>query len=250
MSPSFDDESLIPEEYNAFPSSASHMSKSHDSPRRQTLTSMLKPYESGLLVASKQGRGRVRLRVCRQPSVEQRPPTRDEHHGSQTSVVTHTQRCRDMYPPERRLSALQRLGESQRCLSMARWNTAMKRATRKLGRQLTNEHMNTISATDKPTKGYCRQCLTMPTEGKLILEVADTGRGISEEEQQKLFQPFVQANKIVYSEFGGTGLGLWISQKLVRAMKGSITCRSQLGQGSVFTVTIPTTCARPAKTVR
>ncbi len=71
------------------------------------------------------------------------------------------------------------------------------------------------------------------------ITVKDTGIGISPSQQQKLFQPFNQANSSISRTFGGTGLGLVITQKLVTLMGGGIFVKSQLGKGSVFTTRIP-----------
>jgi signal transduction histidine kinase/CheY-like chemotaxis protein len=73
----------------------------------------------------------------------------------------------------------------------------------------------------------------------IIIKVADTGVGISHENQKKLFSNFQQANSAVASQFGGTGLGLSLSQTLCRLMKGEITVESAPGVGSAFTITLP-----------
>ena len=76
-------------------------------------------------------------------------------------------------------------------------------------------------------------------EGTLVIKISDTGCGISEAEQSKLFKPFSQANKTTYSNFGGTGLGLWLSHKLITAMNGTITCSSEVNKGTTFTISLP-----------
>ena len=73
----------------------------------------------------------------------------------------------------------------------------------------------------------------------LRVRVSDTGIGIRPEELSKLFQPFVQANERVYTEFGGSGLGLSISKALVEEMGGGIGVESEVGVGSVFFFDIP-----------
>jgi hypothetical protein len=78
-----------------------------------------------------------------------------------------------------------------------------------------------------------------PTEGILTLEVADSGCGISPEDQQHLFKPFSQANKSIHGKYGGTGLGLWLCDNLIRAMKGTISCISAVGQGTKFVINLP-----------
>jgi adenylate cyclase len=71
------------------------------------------------------------------------------------------------------------------------------------------------------------------------LAVADTGIGMSPEQQAKLFEEFTQADTSTAQRYGGTGLGLAITRKLARMMGGDVTVTSQLGKGSVFTVRLP-----------
>ncbi len=75
--------------------------------------------------------------------------------------------------------------------------------------------------------------------GILVMEVIDTGEGMKEEEQNRLFKPFTQANGSIRGRFGGTGLGLWITKQLVQRMSGLIDVRSQFKRGSRFTITLP-----------
>jgi adenylate cyclase len=71
------------------------------------------------------------------------------------------------------------------------------------------------------------------------LAVADTGIGLTTEQQAKLFQDFTQADSLTARRYGGTGLGLALSRKLARMMGGDVTVSSQPGKGSVFTVRLP-----------
>jgi adenylate cyclase len=71
------------------------------------------------------------------------------------------------------------------------------------------------------------------------LAVADTGIGLTTEQQAKLFQEFTQADSLTARRYGGTGLGLALSRKLARMMGGDVTVTSELGRGSVFTIRLP-----------
>jgi signal transduction histidine kinase len=79
----------------------------------------------------------------------------------------------------------------------------------------------------------------MDDNGILVVDIIDTGIGMSEEEQKKLFKPFNQANNSVKAQYGGTGLGLWITKQLVYLMSGFIELRSKPKKGSRFTITLP-----------
>lgn len=80
--------------------------------------------------------------------------------------------------------------------------------------------------------------------GTLRFEIIDSGIGMSPQQQAKLFQPFSQGDGNVNREFGGTGLGLAISKRLTEMLGGEITCSSELGSGSTFTVTIDAEIAK------
>jgi signal transduction histidine kinase len=71
------------------------------------------------------------------------------------------------------------------------------------------------------------------------LAVADSGIGMTAEQQAKLFQDFTQADSLTARRYGGTGLGLAISRKLARMMGGDVTVASEPGKGSVFTLRLP-----------
>ncbi|MFZ2192993.1 MAG: HAMP domain-containing sensor histidine kinase [Candidatus Moraniibacteriota bacterium] len=74
---------------------------------------------------------------------------------------------------------------------------------------------------------------------ELLITVADTGMGISPEEQAKLFQKFYRIQTDETKNIIGTGLGLWITRELARKMNGDITLESMSGVGSRFTLHLP-----------
>ncbi|SER81973.1 Signal transduction histidine kinase [Vreelandella subterranea] len=83
------------------------------------------------------------------------------------------------------------------------------------------------------------------TVDHLFFDVSDTGCGLSDAQQQRLFEPFQQADASVARRFGGTGLGLAISKRLSDAMGGQMSVDSQPGEGSTFRCQLPLEEATP-----
>ncbi len=80
-------------------------------------------------------------------------------------------------------------------------------------------------------------------EDRLLLEVSDTGVGISEDDQRHVFERFHRATEGRVAHVGGTGLGLAISSELVERMGGELSLTSTLGEGSVFSARLPLVAA-------
>ncbi len=104
---------------------------------------------------------------------------------------------------------------------------------------LLNLGGNAIKFTDK---GYVKFHVQLIEEdgdtAHLRVRVSDTGIGVSEEAQTRLFKAFEQADSSTTRKYGGTGLGLAITQRLVIAMNGTIGMTSEIGKGSCFSFTV------------
>jgi signal transduction histidine kinase/CheY-like chemotaxis protein len=90
------------------------------------------------------------------------------------------------------------------------------------------------------TGGVCVHIQWCETSEILEIAVTDTGIGFDGEAAKRLFQRFLQADTSITRRFGGTGLGLSICRGLVDAMGGGMDWRSQPGEGSTFTIRLPT----------
>ena len=121
-----------------------------------------------------------------------------------------------------------------------------------LNQILMNLVSNAIKFTDSG-KAVVLIVTADPTAKVLRFEVIDQGIGIPPERQASVFEPFEQADNTITRKYGGTGLGLSITQKLVAMLGGTITLESTVGQGSIFTVSLPyeeTTCPDADSEVR
>ena len=86
-------------------------------------------------------------------------------------------------------------------------------------------------------------------DGWVSIAVRDTGAGISRDNLANLFQNFGEAEGATSSKYGGTGLGLALSQKLCRLMGGDISVVSEVGRGSCFAIRLPARMTIPAQQV-
>ncbi|HEU5093018.1 MAG TPA: ATP-binding protein, partial [Nitrospira sp.] len=111
---------------------------------------------------------------------------------------------------------------------------------------LTNLVTNAVKFTQKgQITVRVRQALV---QGLVIFEVSDTGIGIPTKELPYIFDEFRQVDGSSSRSYGGMGLGLALVKKLATLLQGEISVISQLGQGSIFTVTFPLRLPPPAPT--
>jgi signal transduction histidine kinase/CheY-like chemotaxis protein len=109
---------------------------------------------------------------------------------------------------------------------------------RRVRQILINLIGNAIKFTDR---GSVRLRITFDeSRSQIVFEVADTGIGISEELQGRLFRPFTQADASVTRHYEGTGLGLAITRRLAEMLGGQVSVVSRLQKGSTFRVTLST----------
>jgi signal transduction histidine kinase/CheY-like chemotaxis protein len=101
----------------------------------------------------------------------------------------------------------------------------------RLSQIITNLLSNAIKFTHNGTIDIT---INRVTNNRIRFEIKDTGIGLKREEQERLFQPFSQADGSTSREYGGTGLGLAISKQLVEMMNGKIWVESIYNQGSTF----------------
>jgi CheY-like chemotaxis protein/two-component sensor histidine kinase len=110
--------------------------------------------------------------------------------------------------------------------------------------RLTQVIVNLLSNAVKftPEGGEIRLGISLASESdgicELRVEVTDNGIGMTVEQQEKIFQAFMQADSGISREFGGTGLGLAISKRIVELMGGEIRVESELGKGTHFNFTV------------
>jgi len=110
----------------------------------------------------------------------------------------------------------------------------------RLRQVLINLLGNAVKYTEKGFVSFTAMCEQIDENTiNLVMEVSDSGRGIKQENIEKLFSEYVQLDMDARKGIEGVGLGLTITNNLVKAMKGSISVESEYGKGSKFTVKIP-----------
>jgi two-component system capsular synthesis sensor histidine kinase RcsC len=107
----------------------------------------------------------------------------------------------------------------------------------RLGQVMNNLLSNAIKFTE--TGQVTLRLSRDEAASQVLIEVEDTGIGISADQLPALFQDFTQADATITRRFGGTGLGLALCQRLAQAMGGTLTVQSQPGVGSRFTLRLP-----------
>ncbi len=118
----------------------------------------------------------------------------------------------------------------------------------RIGQILINYANNAIKFTEQGDIGIVVRVQSQDGDRLLLrFEVRDTGIGLSDEQMERLFQSFQQADTSTTRRYGGTGLGLAICKSLAELMGGEVGVRSQLGQGSTFWFTVPLQRGAPAR---
>jgi signal transduction histidine kinase len=104
---------------------------------------------------------------------------------------------------------------------------------------LINLANNAIKFTEKGHVHVTVQAIEIDSASWIQFDIEDTGIGIEEENLDKIFDSFSQADESMSRRFGGTGLGLAITKRLLALLGGSVDVKSEFGKGSVFTVILP-----------
>jgi len=140
----------------------------------------------------------------------------------------------DVYEPRANLKGLQILTHIQETIP-----ETIQTDPGRLKQVLDNLLSNAVKFTDSGQIRIEIRAFTQSNfESLLQFNVADTGKGISQEHLKHIFAPFTQADNSSTRKYSGTGLGLTLSQKLVQLLGGKLTVQSTVNQGSVFSVTL------------
>ena len=107
----------------------------------------------------------------------------------------------------------------------------------KVRQVLLNLLSNAAKFTNRGRIAVIARCV--PTSDGVRIDVVDTGIGIHERDLQAIWEDFRQVDQSRTREYGGTGLGLSITRKLLDRLGGTVSVRSNYGEGSMFSVTLP-----------
>ncbi len=88
-------------------------------------------------------------------------------------------------------------------------------------------------------KGFIKIDAEISKANLLIIKIEDSGIGIAKEKQQLIFEEFTQADDNIEKKYGGTGLGLTISKKIIEILDGKLILKSEIGIGSLFEIQLP-----------
>jgi len=114
----------------------------------------------------------------------------------------------------------------------------------KISQVLRNFISNALKFTER---GEIRVSATIRDGDTVVFSVADSGIGIARDDQERIFQEWIQVDNPVQKKVKGTGLGLPLSRKLTQLLGGSVWVESELGKGSTFYAAIPIVYAGPAE---
>ena len=115
-------------------------------------------------------------------------------------------------------------------------------------RRLTQVLLNLVGNAIKFTDTGAVEIRTSVADGSFTVAVHDTGPGIAEQDQAKIFEEFQQADSSITKQKGGTGLGLAIAKRIIEMHGGQLRVESKLGEGSTFSFTVPVNVEQQVKT--
>ena len=111
---------------------------------------------------------------------------------------------------------------------------------------ITNILTNAAKYTEEGEINFNVNCVNNDNKCKLVISISDTGRGIKQDQIDKLFNKFERLDEDKNTTVEGTGLGLAITKRLVEMMGGKIVVQSEYGEGSTFTIYLTQTIRKPA----
>ncbi|GJL94220.1 MAG: hypothetical protein DHS20C05_06250 [Hyphococcus sp.] len=110
---------------------------------------------------------------------------------------------------------------------------------KKIGQALRNVAENAVKFTERGSVSVAVDASPGATMTNITIAIADTGCGIAPDKQEIIFSDFEQADTTSTRVYGGTGIGLAISKRIMQALGGTLSVKSEVGTGSVFTLVIP-----------